>query len=217
MATRPVRKIDGYLKKLQQWIEEAVDTIKRKVMNLSVKSSPKTGTPLKMNNPALTDKTRGLKVMLTVGKGTKGMMRRMAKKTMATVAVRTAAPIRIATGQVMDDSTDLSYPVYRLASLPKASCASVWRLIGATGTATDVHLRVADDSFWYIDEDHSEIQFMTLHLVNHHAIHSIRKNGFVASTATTLPVNSAGERYYFTYALGQRLPLSALVDRNGNH
>ena len=162
-AYRLLQKVNATAKKLVGWIQQAVNNIKQWIDDFIGKIfTKKTGTPMKKNQAQQTQTNAGADKDRALANNRKGDGGDASNTHNKQACCSTAGnPVRVTTGQVVDKAEDLVVP-----GLPDLRLARQYHPEARGGlfgrgwhSNLDVHLRVEDDGFWYVNEDFAEIQF----------------------------------------------------------
>ena len=219
-----LRKFEQYAKKLVGWIKEAVANLKKWIDEFIGKFFvKKTGTPPKKGIEKKTDMNAGATKDVDSKKKAPiedGKPKDSGKAKDTEYPCEGGNPINLVTGNVSEHAEDLLLPTTPALLLTRHYGADhpTGGLFGARWHSNlDIHLRVEDDGFYYLNADLAEIHYYDPD-PNTQSRNTQYPGERLCRTeqGALYLLNPQGQRLYFSYALGRRLMLSAIEDNNGN-
>ncbi len=219
-----LRKFEQYAKKLVGWINEAVDNLKQWIDEFIGKFFvKKTGTPQRKGHARETELNAGADKDVNSGRKTdadENGTQTSDKAENAETPCPTGNPVNPVTGHVFEHAQDLDLPTTPALTLSRhyGPDHPAGGLFGAGWHSNlDIHLRVEDDGFYYLNADLAEIHYYDPEpgAQSRNTQHPGERLCRTEQGALYL-LNPAGQRLYFGYALGRRLMLSAIEDANGH-
>ena len=218
-----LRQFEQYAKKLVDWIKEAVAKLKQWIDEFIGKFFvKKSGTPHKKGHAQETDLNAGADKDVNASRQSSAdesgtQTSNQAKDAEASCPL--GNPVNPVTGQVFEHAQDLTLPTTPPLTLSRhyGPDHPTGGLFGTRWHSNlDIHLRVEDDGFYYLDADLAEIHYYDPDpgAQSRNTQHPGERLCRSEHGALYL-LDPEGQRLYFGYALGRRLMLSAIEDANG--